>query len=177
MKSSFHRPPTLRKVEILLERIKTSIESVNGHTLHNRSTWKGCRHQDIRWLIQAFLDKAVNSALRIGEFWTNIPAFKQRARCPSCDTSPESLEHILLECGHPTTEKIWSLVKHLWPDTSAPWPTLNLGVLLGCGSLALPPAEDHPSNKGLSRLRRILLSESIHLIWVLRCERVIQGTE
>ena len=42
------RPPILRKVEILLERIKTSIETVNGHTLHNRSIWKGCRHQDIR---------------------------------------------------------------------------------------------------------------------------------
>ncbi|KIM50754.1 hypothetical protein SCLCIDRAFT_1174360, partial [Scleroderma citrinum Foug A] len=31
-------------------------------------------------------------------------------------------------------------------------------------------------NKGLSRLLRILLSESSHLIWVLRCERTIQGT-
>ena len=171
------RPPILRKVEILLERIKTSVETVNGHTLHNRSIWKGCRHQDIRRLIQTFLYKAVNGALHIGDFWTNIPTFKQRARCPSCNTSPESLEHILLECDHPTTEKIWSLAKNLWPDTSAPWPTINLGVLLGCGSLALPPSENCPSNKGLSRLLRILLSESVHLIWVIRCERVIQGAD
>ena len=109
--------------------------------------------------------------------WTNIPTFEQQARCPSCNTSPESLEHILLECDHPTTKNIWSLVKNLWPDTSAPWPTINLGVLLSCGSLALPPSEDCPSNKGLSRLLQILLSESVHLIWVIRCKRVIQGTD
>ena len=114
-------PPILRKVEILLERIKTSIETVNRHTLHNHSIWKGCRHQDIRWPIQTFLYKAVNSTLHIGNFWTNIPTFEQWARCPSCNTSPESLEHILLECDHLKMEKIWSLVKNLWLDTSAPW--------------------------------------------------------
>ena len=31
-------------------------------------------------------------------------------------------------------------------------------------------------NPGKSRLLRILLSKSAHLIWVLRCERVIQET-
>ena len=175
--SGRERPPTPRKVKILLERIRICIETVNEHSLHNRSIWKGCRHQDVRRPIQAFLYKAINRALRIGDFWTNIPTFEQRAHCPSCDHSPESLEHILLECNHLMTERIWTLAKHFWPETSVPWPTLNLGVLLGCGSLTLLPVGDRPPNKGLSRLLRILLSESTHLIWVLRCERVIQGTE
>ena len=171
------RPPLPRKVEFLLEQIRTSVETINEHTFPNRSIWRGSRHTNIRRPIQAFQSKAINNALRRGDFWTNIPTYEQRARCSSCNHSPESLEHILLDCSHPTTERIWSLAKDLWPGTTTPWPTLSLGVLLGCGSLALPPSDDQPYPQGPSRLLRILLSESAHLIWVLRCERVIHGTE
>ena len=35
--------------------------------------------------------------------------------------------------------------------------------------------DDNSTHSGPSRLLRILISESAHLIWVLRCERTIQG--
>jgi len=57
----------------------------------------------------------------------------------------------------------------------------------GCGTIHLPSPERHPddqrppthsptsSPKGMKRLLQILISESAHLIWVLRCERAIQN--
>ena len=87
----------------------------------------------------------------------------------------ESLEHILLECDHLSTKLIWTLTCHLWPETTSPSPDLSLGLLLGCGNIVFPAPDDHPTDKGASRLLQILLSEALHLIWVLRCERTIQG--
>ncbi|KAG1820142.1 uncharacterized protein BJ212DRAFT_1338228 [Suillus subaureus] len=37
--------------------------------------------------------------------------------------------------------------------------------------------QNKQSKKGTSWLLRILISESVHLIWVLRCEKTISGTE
>ena len=86
------------------------------------------------------------------------------------------MEHILLECDHPSTKLIWTLTERLWPADTTPWPELSLGLLLGCGNIALPTPEGQRPNKGPSRLLRILLSELSHLIWVLRCKRTIQGS-
>ena len=66
----------------------------------------------------------------------------------------------------------------LWPTAFGPWPEIHLGLILGCGSIALPLHDDKNITRiGPSRLLRILISESTHLIWVLRCERTIQGLD
>lgn len=148
---------------------------MNHQTLSDHSLWNGCRNPDIRRPIQSFLYRAIKNALRIGDFWSRIPGYEQRTRCTSCNAPMESLEHILLECNHPSTELIWTLTSRLWPRTAIPWPELCFGLLLGCGNIVIPTPEDHPMNKGPSCLLRILLSEALHLVWVLRCERTIQG--
>ena len=107
----------------------------------------------------------------------HIPNFEDKAHCVSCNESLESLEHIILECNHPSTKLIWSLMKRHWPHASPPWLTLCLGLLLGTSSISLPTAEDQHTDKGPARLLRILLSELTRLIWVLRCEKTIQGSE
>ena len=175
--SGLNNPTTTRRAEILLERIRVTLETVNKHSLPNHSLWKGCRNRDIRRPIQTFIFKAINDALRIGDFWSRIPNLKHCARCHSCNAPSESLEHILLECDHPSSKLIWTLTERLWPTNTAPWPNLSLGLLLGCGNISIPTPEGQPPNRGPSRLLRILLSEASHLIWVLRCERTIQGTE
>jgi hypothetical protein len=71
-------------------------------------------------------------------------------------------------------------------DNLAPerWPNINLGTILGIGCLSNPREENagnragqapHPTPKerASTRLLQIILSEAAHLIWVLRCERVI----
>ena len=86
------------------------------------------------------------------------------------------MEHILIDCDNVAISTVWSLAKQTWPSTFGLWPEPQLGLILGCGSIALPQQDDDDSTKtGPSRLLRILISESAHLIWVLRCERTIQG--
>ena len=61
-------------------------------------------------------------------------------------------------------------------------PEISLGIILGCSStekndLPKPNSEDNRETRtgaGAARLLQILLTELAHLIWVLRCERVIQ---
>lgn len=87
----------------------------------------------------------------------------------------------MYECSDHAHDKIWSLARELWPYEAYPWLADDIGVILGCGNLFVykPDDEDSPNpadgakkrDKGASRLLRILISESAHLIWCLRCTR------
>ena len=93
------------------------------------------------------------------------------------------MEHILTECGTELVGMIWNLAKETWPYDQTHWPDINLGIILGSGCLTTPEAmleNDREARvkpmkkKGANHLLQILVSEAAHLIWVLRCERVIQ---
>ncbi|EIW62625.1 uncharacterized protein TRAVEDRAFT_113380 [Trametes versicolor FP-101664 SS1] len=51
-------------------------------------------------------------------------------------------------------------------------PPVSLGLALG-GSLFVARKEDGGVDQGATRAARMLLTEAVHVIWVLRCERVI----
>jgi hypothetical protein len=97
----------------------------------------------------------------------------------------ESMGHILTCCSAHPVQTIWNLARQHWPHEDIPWPNISLGLILGCGVITPPPndqenQEDDPQQRrrrtsGPLRLLQILISESAHLIWVLRCDRVIQG--
>ncbi|KAG0699321.1 ribonuclease H-like protein [Suillus ampliporus] len=163
-----HKHSTLGLLEITRHTIKEVLRSQET----DQTIWHSRRHKDLSKKFQNF-------------FWTNIPNFEQRAHCPHCRDDTESIEHILVECDHPTTKLIWRLAKRLWPHNDNPWPNTSIGTILGCGALQIPKEHDENDgteqqpkkcNRGASRLMRILISESAYLIWVLRCERVIQST-
>ncbi|KAH9988298.1 hypothetical protein BJV77DRAFT_1022364 [Russula vinacea] len=92
------------------------------------------------------------------------------------------MDRILIACRAGPVRTIWNLAEESWPQKNPRWLEITLGTILGCGSIALinPPNLDEEgnqerrSNSGAVRLLQILLTESAHLIWVLRCERVIQ---
>ena len=153
-----------------------ALKDVTKKEVSDTQLWLKCRHPDIRRPIQSFLYKAMHGAFRIGKFWEDIPQYADRARCASCNASPESLEHILIDCDNVAITTIWTLARQTWPSSFGPWLDIQIGLILGCGSIALPhQTEDDSTNNGSSRLLRILLSESAHLICVLRCEHTIQG--
>jgi hypothetical protein len=92
------------------------------------------------------------------------------------------MQHILLECHTNAREIIWERAKELWPREWQEWPEIRLGTILGIGHIALHEngrqlgnENNAPTRKsrGQTRLLQILISEASHLIWVLRCERVI----
>ena len=98
------------------------------------------------------------------------------------------MEHILTECTAGPVNTIWRLTRDVWPHEEELWPNINMGIILRCGTLSTPEEEQsddgnddsddnhqkRSNKKGADRLCQILVSESAHLIWILRCEQVIQ---
>jgi hypothetical protein len=91
------------------------------------------------------------------------------------------MEHILTQCTATPTGTIWNLAQNTWPHNPNLWLEISIGIIMGCGSITPPKTPPEEANqtqnnvpKGATRLLQILISKSAHLIWVLRCERVIQ---
>ena len=168
----------------LLRDIREAIRAYNEQSKTNASIWRSFRKPILRTRVQQFFYKSVHHALMVGETWNHIPNFEHREFCPTCNTT-ESMEHILVNCNASTNRIIWDLARETWPHLDEPWPVISIGLTLGIGCLNTPHdarQEDHAGGdpqslalrKGKTRLLQILISESAHLIWVLRCERTIQ---
>ncbi|KAJ6536923.1 hypothetical protein B0H19DRAFT_867426, partial [Mycena capillaripes] len=155
------RKATAENIGLVQEALKTQY----AKTPTAEKIWKSMRHKDITRQIRTFLWKSAHGAHRLGKFWTHIPECEERATCHHCDET-ESLEHVLLHCRRPGQSEIWKLAEKLWTKKHPACPPLSMGSILGCG-LAV---NDHL----LLRRDCILITESIYLIWKLRCECVIQ---
>ncbi|KAG2082148.1 hypothetical protein BD769DRAFT_1376598 [Suillus cothurnatus] len=169
----------------LLDISRFTIQTISSSLETDAAIWWSCRSKDISKNVQAFIYKTLNAAYRIGDFWVQIPMYKHRATCSLCPGETKTMEHILIQCSGPTCQIIWKLAEKLWPSTHRNWPTPNIGIILSCGLISIPNTQqannaphhrDTALKKGASRLLKILISESAHLIWTLRCERVIQET-
>ena len=163
----------------LLQTIRTAIQNFTGKHETNATIWKSFRKAIIRTRVQQFLYKVMHQALMVGDVWNHIPNYEFRETCPTCVTT-ESMEHILTQCTANANRIIWSLAEQTWPHHDTPWPEINFGLILGVGCLNTQTDNDPENNapttaarKGKTRLLQILISESTHLIWVLRCERII----
>ncbi|KAG1841801.1 hypothetical protein DFJ58DRAFT_688478 [Suillus subalutaceus] len=176
-------PEYKRRTLGLLDMTRHAVHEVSNELETDRTIWLNRKHKDLSKKFQTFTYKALNNAYKVGDFWSQIATLEHRALCPTCKEDVESIEHILTECNNVTVKTIWQLANSLWPEEIAPWPNISIGLILGCGSLKIPhnPDELDPednkkaeSKRGASRLLRIIISESAYLIWVLRCERVIQ---
>ncbi|KAJ7218405.1 hypothetical protein GGX14DRAFT_356916 [Mycena pura] len=134
--------------------------------------WHTVNNLDFSRPVREFLWKSLHDAHRIGSYWKHIPECGDREYCETCGV-PEDLAHVLLECTAPGQKEVWVATEELWRKKASHWPALSLGSLLGCG-LARFPQEAVPA--GCERLYRILISESMFVIWKLRNERVIDPT-
>ena len=164
-----------------LQHVKQAISDYNEQMETDETIWKNIQNQAFRPKVQQFLYKSMHATQKIGNFWTHIPGYEDRKDCTTCGTT-ESMEHILTQCTASPVRTIWNLARQHWPHAEIPWPEINIGTILGCGSLTLPanhpPGENRRRQRsrttGKLRLLQILISESAHLVWALRCERVIQ---
>jgi len=156
------------RTRINVERTQACIEDHFQLKPSPKAIWISIRSRDISRNIRDYLWKTLHSAYKVGNFWDNIPGHEQWGLCPVCETE-ESMEHILLECDAPGRTQIWKLANKLWKMRSnQPLPS-SYGSILGCG-IAVHTKNGKPDT-GLNRLFRIIMSESAHLIWKLRCER------
>ena len=166
---------------------RDAIQTYNNIAETDETIWAGMRRNPIRTCIKQFLYKAMHGTQKIGQYWTHIPNNEERELCTFCHVT-ESMDHILTRCRATPQTLIWQLAKNLWPHNQIPWPEITLGIILGCGAISIPKEPNQVNDereirtqtyrqRGARRLLQILISEAAHLIWVLRCERVIQNTE
>jgi ribonuclease HI len=177
------KTPYRKSTETNLKKTRAALHDYNGELETDASIWKSTRNPVIRLKIRQFLFRMMHQTPKVGGFWSKIPKWEHRQTCVPCQTV-ESMKHILVECRSSERRIIWQLTEQIWPHGRTPLPEISFGIILGVGAISPPatPANDgetnpRKTNKGARRLMQILISESAHLIWVLRCERVIQGKE
>ncbi|KIY48503.1 hypothetical protein FISHEDRAFT_43017, partial [Fistulina hepatica ATCC 64428] len=138
----------------------------------DEAIWVSLSDKDFTNKQNTFLWKAMHDAYKTGAFWNHIPNFEGRGVCPECGVM-EDLKHILFECKIPGQKLVWELAKSLVEMKDVLWPNLSLGLVMAIALLA-DQGNNNGSKAGNERLLKIIVAESVYLIWVLRCERQIE---
>ncbi|KAI0361600.1 hypothetical protein OH77DRAFT_1546125, partial [Trametes cingulata] len=162
------QPAPRRSSELQTQRVLATLLDDWGVKATPEQLWAGVRHRDIRRRLRDFWWKALHDALRVGSYWEHIPGYETRATCPRCDET-ESLEHILTGCAAPGQAIVWSMVRALLSKKRIVLPPTSLGTALAAPILT----QGNRRKKGHDRLLRIVMTESVYLIWKLRCERLL----
>ena len=168
------------------ERIRVDLQSASRELEMDGAIWESLRRQPVRPKIQDFLYKSIHGTHKIGKYWLNIENCNKRSKCTTCEEE-ESLEHILTECPANTRAVIWAAARNIWPYGDELWPSITLGIVLGCGLIEIKTvsqttnqsqegqSNDPTRNPGATRLAKILISEAAYLVWTMRCSRVINN--
>ncbi|KAJ3817209.1 RNase H-domain-containing protein [Lentinula raphanica] len=176
MRTSAYKKKLERRATVCnIGRAQACIEEVSGTTPSETLIWKSIRHKDIGRRVQFFLWMTMHDAYKVGTYWDQIPGYEHRANCQHCGV-PETMEHILLECECAGQKEVWGAAEALWKKQQTVWIKPEFGTILGCGALNIRN-QNGKTSPGESRLYRIIVSESAHLIWKLRNERVINQTD
>ena len=172
------REETLKKrarTETNLENITADLAEAFGVNLPHSAVWKSLKTRHFTQETSYFYWMTIHDAYMIGNHWLRpnmSEELKERAVCKTCGNI-ESMDHILFRCDAPGQRLIWKLLKDLWAHTGLPWHQPSWSFL-GAGCAVFK------TDRGLRRTKSealwmILCSESTHLIWKLRCERVIRN--
>ena len=163
------RTTTERNISRVIETVDLEMHA----PISEGAIWNSFRSKDLSRKSRIFLWKVIHDAYRVGRYWNNIPTYEARAYCVSCGEE-ESMEHILLECNAPGQEVIWKLTWNLLNMARISLPRPRYGLVLGATATSITKDHTKRPSMGINRLYRIIMAESAYLIWVLRCERVIE---
>ena len=169
-------PPPRTTTTLTIKAAREHLRNIPGADHEEADIWRGLQSRDIRRPVADFLWKGLHGALRVGKFWAKIPKYEDRAVCNGCQER-DSLEHILTKCSKPGQELVWSLAAQAWKRKNLPWNQVSINDILTIGPRSRALCGEEQTPKPLARFWRILISESAHLIWRLRCERVIGHSE
>ena len=158
-----------------LEKIKIAAKEIFEVTPTSEAIWKGIRNKDITKKIRDFLWKHAHGIYRLGKFWNHIPGYENRAECPMCGKY-DTFEHIITDCDSVEKVTVWEQANRLWRRRHHEDLPISEGAILGAGLANFKNKKGSPDT-GKNRLYRILMTESAHLIWVLRCERRIANED
>ncbi|KAF6764516.1 hypothetical protein DFP72DRAFT_1130449, partial [Ephemerocybe angulata] len=169
-----HKPrPPRRNTERMLEKTKAVLEELTGEIPTSAAIWLSLRRRKAATISQkfgAYAWRTLHEGYKLGKYWDNIDELRDdRMPCRDCGVPVESMAHILQECKVSGQETIWELARATWAVTGLEWPTVTLETVLGVGLLKAKDAEGKVL-KGRTRLLQIIISESAHLAWCIRCE-------
>ncbi len=159
-----------------MDRITSGIKAAYGLHLHDAAIWKSLRSKHISRNASQFLWRAVHDAYMIGTHWLrpNMSVdMQERAYCAHC-AECETMSHIIFECSAKGQGTLWKLLEDTWSLTNAKWHEPTWGTTFGA-ACARFETEKGRRITALESLWCILCSETLHLVWKLRCERVIQN--
>ncbi|TFK78243.1 hypothetical protein K466DRAFT_615492 [Polyporus arcularius HHB13444] len=158
-----------------LDRITSGIQAHFGVQLHDAAIWRSFRTKHVSRSASQFLWMATHDGYMIGSHWLRpnmSEELQRREQCSSCGER-ESMSHIAFECRAVGQELIWGLLKELWLLTEAGWMEPCWGTAFGA-ACAVFKTDTGRRRAATESLWCILCTEALHLIWKLRCERVIQ---
>ncbi len=159
-----------------MERITSGIQAVYGVQLMEETIWNSFRSRHVTRQISQFMWMAVHDAYMIGTHWLrpNMSAeLHEQAICKVCGEC-ETITHIIFECRAIGQGLIWDLLQSTWVLTGTAWNEPIWGSTFGtaCAVFATPEGTRRTS---IENLWTNLCTEALHLIWKLRCERVIKN--
>lgn len=158
---------TRRSTDIATGRIMATMEEDLKQALEPGTLWKSIRHKNMKKNIRDFWWKACHDALRIGTFWEKLDGYEQRLLCSHCGVT-ESLEHILVDCEAPGQSILWNELNQVAKEKGLPNYPITYGSILGSPAASLK----HTTGKNTpvtDRFYNIVIPETAHLIWKLRC--------
>ena len=170
-----------------LERVREDIAAYTGTKETNEAIWGLIRKSPICLKIRQFFYKTLHGTQKIGTYWYHIPTLEERGTCQPCQRD-ETMNHILIECNQRTRSIIWRKAREMWPYEEGTWLEISIGTIIGCNVLQVEITKTTKDNRGreqttrkhdqgATQLLKILISESVYLIWTLRCTKAIRGQD
>ncbi len=159
-----------------MDRIISGIQATFGLHLHDVSVWKSLRSKHVSRPAAQFMWMAIHDGYMIGTHWLRPSMavdLQTRAVCAVCGEC-ETMTHIILECDAVGQRTIWELLKKVWMLTETVWHEPCWGTTLGAACAVFKTA-DGTRKTATEQLWCILATEALHLIWKMRCERIIQN--
>ncbi|KAJ7572423.1 hypothetical protein C8J56DRAFT_807628 [Mycena floridula] len=152
--------------------IQSAILLLNNYSPTEAQIWCSIQNTDLLQQQRNFLYLAVHGTQKLGDFWLRIPDYREWGTCHFCNET-KTMQHILFECHKPGQAELWNLAQLLWVNKKLQWPQMTLGLALGCGLVKFHNA-DGRLLLGATRLFRVLVAETVHTIWKIRCDIVLK---
>lgn len=156
----------------ITDRVVDAVAAETGRVILKDSLWKSIRGKSIPRKIRDFLWMALHGAQKVGGFWKNVPNCNLRANCVVCGQE-ESMEHILTECNVEAATAVRALMLMMLEKKLGWTPEVTFGTILGASAVTFAEKLKKPT-RGIDRLYMIVVHETAHLIWRMRCERTIE---
>ncbi|KAJ3002608.1 hypothetical protein NUW54_g5756 [Trametes sanguinea] len=144
--------------------------------------WRSLKKPVVTREARQWIWMVIHDGYMVGNRWLRpnmSDELRERAICKTCGQT-ETMQHILFCCNACGRETIWTLLRDCWEVTGLTGYDPDWGTILGAACAVIRPnGPDSKRDAAAEDRWAILAIESAHLIWKLRCERVItnDGTE